>query len=160
MNWKFFKRNWPNLLEISQFKPKTRLFQLKMSLLLLKTSHFLSVMTVFTRNVSIFTLNLAFFSWNWPFLSPIQESGHPAQIKFLAFQSIMSFLLFYLLAFIIPHRYSMAKKFAHLTAQMKTEKRISRQLEASSLGFTTSTTLTSTTSMASNSASPRINLQR
>ena len=42
-------------------------------------------------------------------------------------------------------RYSMAKKFAHLTAQMKTEKRISRQLEQSS---STTLSITHTTSVS------------
>lgn len=48
----------------------------------------------------------------------------------------------------------MARKFAHLTAQMKTEKRISRQLEAAANNITTSTTTNSV-------AAPRVtNLQR
>jgi len=75
-------------------------------------------------------------------------------------------------------RYSMAKKFAHLTAQMKTEKRISRRLEASHLltsavptsaasaavvltGRPTAVTLATTSSTSVSSSSPRISgLQR
>ena len=54
-------------------------------------------------------------------------------------------------------RYSMAKKFAHLTAQMKTEKRISRQLEQSSCTVAAAATLsithTTSASMAVTSSS-------
>jgi hypothetical protein len=47
----------------------------------------------------------------------------------------------------------MAKKFAHLTAQMKTEKRISRQLDGTNLG--TLTTLASISTTTTTTTSPR-----
>ena len=60
----------------------------------------------------------------------------------------------------------MAKKFAHLTAQMKTEKRISRQLEVTTSGASTSGTSSGglnppSGSASTSSSSPRISsLQR